>query len=116
MNLFISSFNVSGESSRDPTTRIRLAIHAGSEGSFERSRAFGRALRFRPPLTTALSRKSRLLLRAGRRLLDLVGRHRPSVPSASEPDERDAAIARVSAAGFGTTGRARSASSAGSRT
>ncbi|MCO5164994.1 MAG: hypothetical protein M9894_01330 [Planctomycetes bacterium] len=113
MNIFISSFNVSGESSRDPMTRIRLAIHAGSEVSFERSRAFGRALRFRPPLTTALSRKSRLLLRAGRPLLDLVGRHRPSKPF---PSERDAAIARVSAAGSGTTGRARSASSAGSRT
>jgi hypothetical protein len=115
MNIFINSFNVSGESFRDPTTRIRLAIHAGSDGSFERS-GFERAPRFRRPLTTALSRPRRRLLQAGRLLLDLVGRHRPSMPFSIEPDERDVSIVRAFSAGSGRTARARSASSAGPRT
>jgi hypothetical protein len=90
MNIFISSFNVSGESSRDPTTRIRLVMNAGSLGSFGRSEAFERALRFRRALTTALSHRSRRLLPAGHLLLGLVGRHRPSMPFASGPGERAA--------------------------
>jgi len=74
------------------------------------------ALRFRRALTTALSRRNRRLIQAGHLLLDLVGRHRPSMPFSIETDERDVAIVRASAAGFGPTERARSASSAGSRT